>query len=94
MGDLGLIPGLERREKGKATYSNILFWRIPSMDCIVQGVGKSQTRLSNSKAFQGSDRGIRKIKRNQLILSRGGKKIHLAEQTAVRKNSQGLADSP
>ena len=29
-GDLGLIPGLERSgEKGKATHSSILAWRIP-----------------------------------------------------------------
>ena len=29
-GDLGLIPGLERSlEKGMATHSNILAWRIP-----------------------------------------------------------------
>ena len=30
-------------EKGKATHSGILAWRIP---CIVHGVTKSQTRLS------------------------------------------------
>ena len=30
MGDLGLIPGLGRSlEKGKATHSSILAWRIP-----------------------------------------------------------------
>ena len=30
VGDLGLIPGLGRSpEKGKATHSNILAWRIP-----------------------------------------------------------------
>ena len=30
VGDLGLIPGLgDRLEKGKATYSIILPWRIP-----------------------------------------------------------------
>ena len=33
-------------EKGKATHSSILAWRIP-MDCIVHGVAKSWTRLSN-----------------------------------------------
>ena len=32
-------------EKGKATDSSILAWR--SMDCIVHGVAKSQTRLSH-----------------------------------------------
>ena len=30
-------------EKGKATHSSILAWRINSMDCIVHGVAKSQT---------------------------------------------------
>ena len=33
-------------EKGKATYSSILAWRI-SMDCIRHGVAKSRTRLSD-----------------------------------------------
>ena len=32
-------------EKGKATHSSILAWRIPW--CIVHGVAKSRTRLSN-----------------------------------------------
>ena len=35
------------REKGKATLSSILAWSIYSMDCIVHGVTKSQTQLSN-----------------------------------------------
>ena len=34
-------------EKGKATHSSILDWRIPWTDYIVHGVAKSQTRLSN-----------------------------------------------
>ena len=33
-------------EKGMATYSSILAWRIP-WTVIVHGVAKSQTRLSN-----------------------------------------------
>ena len=33
-------------EKGKATHSSILAWRIP-MDCIIHRVTKSQTRLSD-----------------------------------------------
>ena len=32
-------------DKGKATHSSILAWR--SMDCIVHGVAKSQTQLSD-----------------------------------------------
>ena len=45
MGDLGSIPGLGRSlEKGKATHSSILAWRIP---WTVHGVAKSWTRLSN-----------------------------------------------
>ena len=32
-------------EKGKATHSSILAWRINSMDCGVHGVAKSWTRL-------------------------------------------------
>ena len=34
-------------EKGKATHSSILAWRIPWTVCIVCGVAKSRTRLSN-----------------------------------------------
>ena len=34
-------------EKGKATHSSILAWRIPWPDCIVYGVAKSQTGLSS-----------------------------------------------
>ena len=51
-GNLGLIPGLERSlEKGMATHSSILAWRIP-MDrgawwATVHGVTKSWTRLSD-----------------------------------------------
>ena len=43
--DLGLIPGLGRsREKGKATHSSILAWRIP---WTIHGVTNSRTRLSD-----------------------------------------------
>ena len=34
-------------EKGKATHSSILAWRIPWTVSIVQGVAKSQTRLND-----------------------------------------------
>ena len=34
-------------EKGMATHSGILAWRIPWTDCIVHGVAKSWTQLSN-----------------------------------------------
>ena len=34
-------------EKGKATYSSILAWRILWTVCIVHGVAKSRTRLSD-----------------------------------------------
>ena len=40
------FPGWEDPlDKGKATHSSILAWR--SMDCIVHGVAKSQTQLSD-----------------------------------------------
>ena len=50
--EVGFIPGLENPlEKGMATYSSILAWRI-SMDrgawsAAVQGAAMSQTQLSN-----------------------------------------------
>ena len=31
-------------EKGKATHSSVLAWRMPRTVCIVHGVAKSQTR--------------------------------------------------
>ena len=34
-------------EKGMATHSSILAWRIPWTEATVHGVAKSQTRLSN-----------------------------------------------
>ena len=46
-GDLGSIPGWEDPlEKGTATHSSILAWTI-SVDCLVHGVSKSQTRLND-----------------------------------------------
>ena len=42
MGDLGWEDSLE---KGKATHSSVLAWRIPWT--IVHGVTKSQTQLSD-----------------------------------------------
>ena len=52
VGDLGSIPGLEDPlEEGMATHSSILAWRIPmgrgAWWATVQGVAKSQTRLSD-----------------------------------------------
>ena len=45
VGDLGSIPELRRSlEKGKATHSIILAWRIP---WTVHGVAKSWTQRSN-----------------------------------------------
>ena len=46
MEDLGSIPGLGRSlEKGNATHSSILAWRIPCT--MVHGVTKSQIRPSD-----------------------------------------------
>ena len=47
-GDWGSIPGLGRfLEKGMATHSSILAWRIPWTEATVQGITKSQTQLSD-----------------------------------------------
>ena len=49
-GDLGLIPGSERSpEKGMATHSSTLAWRMPWTEepCGLCGVAKNQTRLRN-----------------------------------------------
>ena len=49
-GNLGSIPGWEEPlEKGKATHSSILAWRIPWTT--VYGVAKSHTWLSNFHFF-------------------------------------------
>ena len=46
-GDLGLIPGLERSPGEGKDYSPQCSGMENSMDCIVCGVAKSQTRLSD-----------------------------------------------
>ena len=49
VGDLRLIPGLgDPMEKGKATHSGILAWRIPWTEELgIQGAANSWTQLSN-----------------------------------------------
>ncbi len=47
MGDLGLIPGLGRSPEKEKGYSLQYAGPENSMDCIVHGVAKSQTRLSD-----------------------------------------------
>ena len=47
-GDLGSIPGSGRSpEKGMATHSSILTWRIPRTEATVHGVAKGWTKLSD-----------------------------------------------
>ena len=45
-GDLGLIPGLGRRPEEGNGYPLQYSGMENSMDCIIHGVAKSQTRLS------------------------------------------------
>ena len=47
VGDLGLIPGLGRSPEKEKGYSLQYAGPENSMDCIVHGVTKSQTQLSN-----------------------------------------------
>ena len=47
VGDLGLIPGLERFPGKENSYSLQYADLKNSMDCIVHGVTKSQRRLSD-----------------------------------------------
>ena len=46
-GDLGLIPGLGRSPEEEKGYPLQYSSLENSMDCIVHGVAKSQTRLSD-----------------------------------------------
>ena len=47
-GALGSIPGLGRSlEKGKATHSSVLTWKIPRTVCIVHEVTENGTPLSD-----------------------------------------------
>ena len=46
-GDLGSVPGLGRSPGGGKGYPLQYFNLENSMDCIVHGVAKSQTQLSN-----------------------------------------------
>ena len=48
-GDLGLIPGLGRSPREGKGYSLQYSDLENSMDCVVHGVAKSQTRLSDFK---------------------------------------------
>ena len=45
--DLGLIPGLRRSPGGEKGYPLQYFGQENSMDCIIHGVTKSRTRLSD-----------------------------------------------
>ena len=48
-GDLGLIPGLGRRFSGEGKRYSLQYSGLEnSMDCIINGVAKSQTLLSDS----------------------------------------------
>ena len=47
MGDLGLIPGLGRSTREGKGYPLQYSGIENSMDCIIYGVAKSRTRLSN-----------------------------------------------
>ena len=47
VGDLGLIPGLGRSFGQRKGYPLLYSGLENSMDCIVHGVAKNQTRLSN-----------------------------------------------
>ena len=48
LGDPGSILGSRSSpEKGKATHSSTLAWRIPWTEVTVHGVAKSWTQLSN-----------------------------------------------
>ena len=47
VGDLGSIPGLGRSSGEEKAYPHQYSGMENPMDCIVHGVAKSQTRLSN-----------------------------------------------
>ena len=51
MGDLGLIPGLERSPGEGNSYPLQYAGLENSVDCIVRGVTKSQTQLSDFHAY-------------------------------------------
>ena len=53
-GDLGLIPGLGRSPKEGKGYTLQYSGLENSMDCLVHGVAKSQTLLSNFRSLKRS----------------------------------------
>ena len=56
MGDPTSIPESEDpMEKGMATHSNILAWKIPQTEATPHGVAKNQTRLNNDTVGSFSD---------------------------------------
>ena len=46
-GDLGSIPGLGRSPGEKKGYPLLVLWPGESMNCVVHGVAKNWTRLSD-----------------------------------------------
>ena len=62
VGDLGLIPGLGRSPGEGKGYPLQYSGLENSMDCIVQGVAKSRTRLSDLEQKQSNtDNGLRTV---------------------------------
>ena len=55
---MGLISGLERSlEKGMATHSSILVWRIPWTEKLGSSRGRKESRLSNCACVQKLQKG-------------------------------------
>ena len=61
-GDLGSVPGLERSPGERKGYPLQYSGLENSMDCIVHGVAKSQTRLSNFHFTSLPSPGISRLK--------------------------------
>ena len=85
-GDLGLIPGLGRPlEKGKATHSSTLAWRIPWT--LVHGVTKSRARLSDclfTKVCLNKEE-RQEVKQLPSSCWVNKKEIHIIEKTGKKK---------
>ena len=68
VGDLGLISGVERSPGEQKGYPLQYSGLENSMDCIVHGVTKSQTRLSDSLSLEGQGCRDHPASQSQLLI--------------------------
>ena len=85
MGDLGLIPGLGRSPVEGKGYPHQYSGLENPMDCIVHGVAKSRTRLSNFHFLEGINSRISEAEKRINELEDKMVEINSEEQNKVKR---------